>query len=614
MTARPKGRPFPVRLISVIALSARAAPLHFAAYVVLAVVAGAGPVAVAWLTKLIIDGLVQGQRTGTLVGYTFGLGLAGLSAAVIPHLTRYLRAELDRQVGLVAQDRLLTAVNGFTGLARFEDPAFLDRLRLAQQSAATSPNQTVEGLLALVQAVITIVGFLGAMLVISPWITCLVMFSGIPMLVSEIVISRRRAAMFWEIGPVERRELFYAQLLTSVEAAKEVRIFGLGSYFRDRLLGERRKANAAKKRVDRRELLSQSSLGLMGAVLSAAVLLWSILAAKAGTVTVGDITLFVAAINGVQAALLESAGAIARCHESILMFDHFRTVVKAESDLSAPSRPRAVTPLENEIELRNVWFRYSADHPWVLKGVNLRIAKGETLALVGLNGAGKSTLVSLICRFYDPTRGSIRWDGVDIRDLDIAGLRERIGIVFQDYMTYDLTAAENIELGDLAKRDERALVHAAAQRAGIHEKIATLPRGYETLLSRVFYSFEGDTDDPETGVPLSGGQWQRLALARAFLRDKRDLMILDEPAAGLDAEAEHEIHSSLKRHRSGRTSLLISHRLGAVRSADTIVVLSDGVIVEVGDHETLLSAQGEYARLFNLQASGYTSVPSTEVF
>ncbi|WP_225994103.1 ABC transporter ATP-binding protein [Actinomadura rudentiformis] len=603
-----------MRLISVIALSARAAPLHFAAYVVLAVVAGAGPVAVAWLTKLIIDGLVQGQRTGTLVGYTFGLGLAGLSAAVIPHLTRYLRAELDRQVGLVAQDRLLTAVNGFTGLARFEDPAFLDRLRLAQQSAATSPNQTVEGLLALVQAVITIVGFLGAMLVISPWITCLVMFSGIPMLVSEIVISRRRAAMFWEIGPVERRELFYAQLLTSVEAAKEVRIFGLGSYFRDRLLGERRKANAAKKRVDRRELLSQSSLGLMGAVLSAAVLLWSILAAKAGTVTVGDITLFVAAINGVQAALLESAGAIARCHESILMFDHFRTVVKAESDLSAPSRPRAVTPLENEIELRNVWFRYSADHPWVLKGVNLRIAKGETLALVGLNGAGKSTLVSLICRFYDPTRGSIRWDGVDIRDLDIAGLRERIGIVFQDYMTYDLTAAENIELGDLAKRDERALVHAAAQRAGIHEKIATLPRGYETLLSRVFYSFEGDTDDPETGVPLSGGQWQRLALARAFLRDKRDLMILDEPAAGLDAEAEHEIHSSLKRHRSGRTSLLISHRLGAVRSADTIVVLSDGVIVEVGDHETLLSAQGEYARLFNLQASGYTSVPSTEVF
>jgi ATP-binding cassette subfamily B protein len=178
-------------------------------------------------------------------------------------------------------------------------------------------------------------------------------------------------------------------------------------------------------------------------------------------------------------------------------------------------------------------------------------------------------------------------------------------------MTYDLTAAENIGLGDLTKLHDDTLISAAAERADVHEKIITLPRGYETMLSRVFYSAQDDGDDPQAGVPLSGGQWQKLALARAFLRDKRDVMILDEPASGLDAEAEDRIHRALKEHRSGRTSLLISHRLGAVRSADTIVVLSAGVVVEHGDHETLLSEQGEYARLFELQASGYTSARPT---
>ncbi|WP_279582148.1 ABC transporter ATP-binding protein [Fodinicola feengrottensis] len=239
-----------------------------------------------------------------------------------------------------------------------------------------------------------------------------------------------------------------------------------------------------------------------------------------------------------------------------------------------------------------------------MRGVNLFIPRGNSLALVGLNGAGKSTLVKLLCRFYDPVEGEIRWDGVDIREVDPAELRRRIGAVFQDYMHYDLTAAENIALGDLGALQDRPRLEAAARKAGIHQKLSELPHGYDTMLSRMFFT-ESDKDDPESGVVLSGGQQQRLALARAIVRDRCDLMILDEPAAGLDAEAEHEIHASLGAHRAGKTSLLISHRLGAVRDADHIVVLAGGAVAEQGDHATLLAAGGGYARLFTLQAAGY---------
>jgi ATP-binding cassette subfamily B protein len=236
--------------------------------------------------------------------------------------------------------------------------------------------------------------------------------------------------------------------------------------------------------------------------------------------------------------------------------------------------------------------------------VDLSIPAGQAVALVGRNGAGKSTLVKLLCRLYDPTHGAITWDGVDLRELDLAALRERIGAVFQDYVEYELSAAENIGLGDLSVFDDRGRIEAAARRAGLHDALVALPNGYDTLLTRMFFD-HADRDDPETGVLLSGGQGQRLALARAFLRDRRDLLILDEPSAGLDAAAEAEIHNQLREHRAGRTSLLISHRLNTVRDAGAIIVLGDGQVVERGDHASLLAAGGEYAQLFRLQARGY---------
>ncbi|HSK91254.1 MAG TPA: ATP-binding cassette domain-containing protein, partial [Euzebyales bacterium] len=247
---------------------------------------------------------------------------------------------------------------------------------------------------------------------------------------------------------------------------------------------------------------------------------------------------------------------------------------------------------------------YDDAQPWVLRGVDLFLPHGRATALVGLNGSGKSTVVKLLCRFYDPQRGAVLWDGVDLRRLDPASLRTRMAAVFQDGVAYDLTAAENVGVGDLDALGDRPRIHAAAALARVDDVLAALPQGYDTLLSRSFVDGDGSA-----GVLLSGGQWQRVALARAYLRQDRDLVVLDEPSAGLDAEAEHELHRDLRRHRAGRTSLLISHRLSAVRDADLVVVLSGGRIAERGTHAQLLAAGGEYARLFALQADGYRPEP-----
>jgi ATP-binding cassette, subfamily B, bacterial len=595
-------------LAEAVRLTRRAAPAGTPVYVFLCVLGGIVPIAVAWCTKVLLDGLADRGAWAALLPWAVALAVAGLITGLLPVLSNYLKQRLDRAVAVLTMDRLYQAMGRLTGLARMEDPRFRDKLRMAQQTGRAGPGQLVDDGLGSAQAALTMGGFLGTVFVINAWMTVIVLVAAVPALFAHLQLSRARARMLWSIAPSERREVFYAELLSSLDAAKELRLLGLGDLFRRRMLVELSAAHAAVEGQDRRDARTHGVLAALTAVVAAGGLVWSVWLAVRGTLSIGDVAMFVAAVGGVQSSLQNLVTGLASAHHSVLLFDHYHEIETQAPDLPAGSEP--VPALRSGIEFRDVWFRYGEDQPWVLRGLNLTIPHGGSLALVGLNGAGKSTVVKLLCRFYDPDRGAILWDGVDLRSFAADELRTRIGAVFQDYMCYDLSAAENVGVGDVSHVDDRPRVVAAAQRAGADHFVAALPRGYDTLLSRMFFD-EADREDPETGVLLSGGQWQRLALARAFLRDRRDLMILDEPSSGLDAEAEHEVHTSLRRHRAGATSVLISHRLGAVRDAHVIAVLSDGVLAELGTHESLMAASGTYARLFRLQASGYDEVVTT---
>ena len=557
------------------------------------------PVLAAWCTKRLLDRLAEPGAAGIVVPVLV-LGGCGLLAGVLGPLESYLRRELDRRVALRSRARLFAAVAGLHGLRRFEDPAFLNRLRIAESSAATAPAQVAGQLLDLGRAALITAGFMVSLLTVSTAMTVLVCLAAVPALWAQLAIGRQHAAAAVSTSPLERRELFYAGLLTQVQAAKEIRLFGLGGHFGARMLAERRAADTRLRRVDRRELGTQGGLALLTALVAAAGLVWAALATRGGTLSIGDVSMFIAAVAGLQGAIDTAVSALAFLHHDLLIFGHFVAVEQTPPDVTDPAEPSALPPLRHGIELRDVWFRYADDQPWVLRGVDLFVPAGTALGLVGRNGAGKSTLVKLLCRLYEPTRGAVLWDGIDLREVAVADLRARMGAVFQDFMCYDLTAAENIGVGDLAA--DRSRIETAAARAGVDDVVAGLGRGYDTMLSRSFADEEGDDD---AGTFLSGGQWQKLATARAMLRDDRDLLILDEPSSGLDAVAEHELHTRLRALRRGRTSVLISHRLGAIREADLIVTLQDGRIAETGDHAALLAGQGVYAELFDKQAAGY---------
>ena len=595
-----------------LALAIRAAPRQLTGYACGTILSAALPVAAALLTRAAINSLVHGGTShATWVMLLGALVLIGVLVGLLPAVLAFLRADLERAVALLAKDRLFRAVDTVVGIARFEQPAFLDQLCLADESGGRGPGQLVDSTFGVLAALVTVIGFTGSLWTASPTLAIIVLASGIPTLVAELLIGRRRAFTEWEISPAKRRELFYRDMLASEQAAKEVRLFRLGGFLRERMLHERRVAQTAERASDRRAMLVQAGLATLAALVAGAGLISVAGQARAGRYSPGDIAMFLASIVGIQAALAGAAQYAAQAIQALFLFDGYRSILNQEPDLPVPATPGPIGTLRTGIQLRDVWFRYGDEHPWILRGLNLTIPAGRTLAFVGRNGTGKSTLVKLLCRFYDPTRGAILWDGVDLRDLDPVQLRSRISAVFQDYVNYELTAAENIGVGDLSAMDDRDRIRAAADRAGVHDLLAALPAGYDTMLGRRFNAPDAGPEGvgvEHVGVNPSGGQRQRIAIARAFLRDTRDLIILDEPSAGLDAAAEHEIHNRLRTHRQGLTSVLISHRLGAVREADEIVVLSGGTIVERGDHDSLLAAGGEYATLFNLQAAGYQPV------
>ncbi|MGW4641189.1 ABC transporter ATP-binding protein [Sphaerisporangium sp. NPDC004334] len=631
-------------MISALALAWRAAPGMFLLQIALTAASALVPVVTAWLLKLILDGAVGGAEWSALLVMAALMAAVTASGTVFLHGGNYLRTEVERRVSRLCRSRLFAAVNRFVGLGRFEDPSFQDHLRSAQDVGPTAPDDIINGFLGGLRGLIMACGFVVAVATINPVVAVAVMLAAVPALAAERFLVRRRVRVFWAMSPALRRELFYGRLQSDLRAVKELRLFGLGDFFRERMLAERLSADAAQRKVDRRTWTLQALLGLLSALVAGAVLVWGVAQLRTGLLTIGDVSVLVAVIAGVQSGLSQVIGEYAVVHRGLLLFGHYLAVVNAGPELPVAEDPRAIAPLSRGIEFRDVWFRYSPDHPWVLRGINLHVKKGDALAIVGLNGAGKSTMVKLLFRYYDPTEGAVLWDGVDIRLFAPEDLRRRVSGVFQDPMEYDLTAAENIGLGDLDHMGDRARVRGAGTLAGIDIALRRLPDGYDTFLSRMFgkpMDALGEpaaetravvTDPPEeeppmrgeadaapaaavscstgAGMTLSGGQWQRLAFARALFREGRDVLVLDEPNSGLDPAAESEIHSTLQAHRQDWTSIMISHRLSAVREADVIVLIEDGRIAEQGSHARLMAMDGRYAGLFRTQASGYSEVPS----
>jgi ATP-binding cassette, subfamily B, bacterial len=580
-----------------------------AGLVLFTVAGGLAPAAIPALTSRTLDALARPEQHQGLWLLAGGLAAAGALVRVSITIGGFLSRELERKVGLLADSTLFAKVNSLPGLRVFEDPSFQDRLRTAQQEGGAAPSQLVTATFQIAQEALTLAGVTGVLVAYSPPMAALVLLTVLPGLYGELKLSGRRVAMVAALSSVMRRRMLYADLQADPRAAKELRLFGLGGFFRQRMLDELRTANAADRRLDLAAARLQLGLALLGGAATCVALSYGVAQVLAAQLTIGQLAAAITSMVAVLAASSAAVASLATLNQALLLFAYFQDVLAWTPDLPpAPAWPAPARPMRRGIELRDVWFRYSPQHPWVLTGVSLTIPAGAIVALVGPNGAGKSTLVKLLCRLYDPEQGQLLWDGVDLRRMPVQLLRRRVGAVFQDYMQYDLTAAENIGVGDVARIAERDHIAQAARLAGVHEELCRLPDGYDTLLSRVFSL----PDAGHPGVELSGGQWQRIALARAFLRNQ-DLIILDEPSANLDAQAEQELYARFQALMHGRTGVLVSHRFSTVRMADHIAVLEDGRITERGSHPELLALGGTYSRLFRLQAQGYLSDGHTRV-
>ncbi len=581
----------------------RAGRFTWLATMAVAVTAGIVAPLFAWVLREITVDLTRPGPSAVRVAFLVAVAvlLGGLGLA-IGDMAGVLAAAAKRRISVAVSGELYAAVNRIQGVGSFEQPAFQDSLRLAERAADETPSALTTMLAMALQGGTAIAGYAGILLLTWPPMLFLVAGACLPVAVAQLLLTKRGAEVT-ERAMAGYREWFLLRgLLSDPRAVMESRLLGLGEFFHFRMIRSLDQAMTREYAMHRRIGWTQSWLTLAGTLVTAAGAAVVGIEAAHGHVALGNLVMFLAAVSGTQNALTGTVNQMAMTGTSVLLLRHYRDMLGAGADLPVPPHQvgHRVPALRHGIDMRDVWFRYPGDERWVLCGLNAQVPHGRATALVGVNGAGKSTLIKLLCRLYDPQRGSITWDGTDLRDLDPAELRRRLAVTFQDFLTYDLTAGENIGIGDLAAIEETGRITAAAAAVGLDQTIRRLPHGYRTMLSRTF-----DGQDGTTGTLLSGGQNQRLVLARTLMRDGADLMVLDEPSSGLDAEAEYQIHENLRRLRDGQTSLLVSHRLSAVRHADRILVLDAGRIAEQGTHDQLMTAGRQYAQLFTRQADGY---------
>ncbi|WP_156096275.1 ABC transporter ATP-binding protein [Amycolatopsis jejuensis] len=585
-------------LPKVVKLTWQASPALTILLALVTLVSGLLPTATAYIAKILLDSVVAAIQhrgtTGEIVRITlFQFGVLA-ATAISSAITSIAQSLLQERMTLTIRHRVMQHASDLH-LAYFEGSASYDMLRQAAQEAPTRPLSMMNSALGLVRTMITFASMIALLVAISPLLALVALLAPIPAFVSQSKYGSRAFWLTFLMSPIKRRMDYLSSLVTTDTYAKETKLFGLGPYFVDRFRKLGVVAYERQRKLTVKRNVSSTSWGLLSTFAGSAIALYIALEAVGGRLTLGDLALYTAAATSVQTSVTGLFTAFSGMYENNLYLDTLYKFLDTKPEITKPARPRPLpSTVEGHIRFESVSFSYpGADEP-ALHGVSFEIRPGETVAVVGRNGAGKSTLFKLLCRLYDPTAGRILLDGVDIREYEPDELRTQISAMFQDYVTYQGTAAENIGLGDLTRLTDRTHIEDSARRAGADERITRLPSGYDSPLGRWF----------DQGVSLSGGEWQKIALARAFQREA-PILILDEPTSALDAQAEHDLFARLDSLSDGRTTLYISHRFSTVRQAERILLLDHGKVAEYGTHEELMAAGGGYAELFTLQAQAY---------
>jgi ATP-binding cassette subfamily B protein len=525
-----------------------------------------------------------------LLGIEFGLAIG---SDLLGRAVSYVDAVLSEKFTNATSIRLMEHA-ATLDLEDFEDADLQDKLDRARRQ--TMGRMSLMGqLFGQAQDVITVVSFAIGLLAFAPWLMVLLAVALFPAFVGESHFNALNYSLNFQWTP-ERRQLDYLrQMGASVETAKEVKIFNLNRFFIERFRTLSRKFFEANRKLAARRALwgtLLAALGTLGYYVAYGYIAWRTVR---GDFSIGDLTFLAGSFRRLRQLLESLLTGFSQVASQALYLDDLYSFFRIEAEIrSKPDALPVPSPIRSGFVFENVGFRYEGAERWALRGLSFELRAGEVLALVGENGAGKTTLVKLLARLYDPDEGRILLDGRDLKDYDLDDLRANIGVIFQDFVRYHLTAAENIAMGQVEAMGDRARIEEAARRGRADEVIASLDKGYDQVVGRRF----------KTGVDLSGGQWQKIAIARAYMRDAQ-VMILDEPTAALDARSEFEVFERFKELSDDKTAVLISHRFSSVRMADRILVLADGRVEASGTHEALMAQGGRYAELFELQAAGY---------
>lgn len=566
--------------------------------VVFRVVAAVLPLGLLWITKLIIDGIVHAitahqavaARLWWLVAAEFSLAVFGsVLSRGIDFLDALLADKYTRHVSVLVMKHAAQL-----DLAAYEDPVFYDRLERARVQA-TDRLGMIQSIGRLVQQVITTASLSIAVMLFSPWLLLMLIAGVVPAFLGESHFAFLGYAKNFRQTPI-RRQLDYLRVLGgSKEAAKELKLFGLAPFLTERFSRLSNQIYDEDVSLARRRLVAGSFLSMIGTAGYYSAYVFVIWRTITGVLSIGELTFLAGSIQQASSNIQQIFSTVSSIADQALFLTDL--IAFFEMRPAIASKPNALPvprPITRGFEFRNVTFRYPGSSRLVLDGLNFHFRSGERIALIGENGEGKTTVVKLLTRLYDPLEGQVLLDGVDLREYNLEDLYQEIGVIFQDFMRYEMTARDNIAVGRIEQIGDLPLLQQSAQKSMADEVIGRLPFGYEQMLGRRF----------DGGVDLSGGEWQKVALARAYLRDAQ-ILILDEPTAALDARSEFEVFQRFAELTAGKMALFISHRFSTVRMADRIVVLEHGRIAEDGDHEQLTRLGGRYAEMFELQAASY---------